>query len=145
MRFVRFIPIIFLLTGCLNEADCLITGTNQVKIAFKNASNAARVITFNSITVSGLSTPFIPSGPVSSVQLPVNPELSEVVFTFTFEDRVETMRLTYKTRAEVISPDCGVLLNYENLEVVDTSFELYSVVTNQLLIKAPVNVEIRID
>jgi len=84
---------------------------------------------------------------VSSVQLPVDPELSEVVFTFTFEDRVETMRLTYKTRAEVISPDCGVLLNYENLEVVDTSFELYSVVNNQLLIdaNAPVNVEIRID
>lgn len=145
MRFVRFIPIIFVLTGCLNEADCLITGTNQVKIAFKNASNAARVIAFNSITVSGLSEPIIQNATVSSVQLPVNPELSEAVFTFTFEDRVETMRLTYKIRAEVISPDCGVLLNYENLEVVDTSFELYSVVTNQLLINAPVNVEIRID
>jgi hypothetical protein len=145
LRFVRFIPIIFLLTGCLNEADCLITGTNQVKIAFKNASNAARVITFNSITVSGLSTPIIQNAAVSSVQLPVDPELSEVVFTFNFEDRVETMRLTYKTRAEVISPDCGVLLNYGNLEVADTSFETYSVVTNQLLINAPVNVEIRID
>ncbi len=92
-----------------------------------------------------MAEPIIQNATVSSVQLPVNPELSEVVFTFTFEDRVETMHLTYIARAEVISPDCGVLLNYEDLEVVDTSFELYTVVNNQLLINAPVNVEIRID
>jgi len=139
------LPFIFLLTGCLNEPDCLITGTNLVTIAFKNASNAARLITFNSITVSGLNTPIIPNGPVSSVQLSVNPELAEVTFTFTFENRVETMSLTYIARAEVISPDCGVLLNYGDLEVAETSFEFYNVVNNQLLLNAPVNVEVRID
>ncbi len=77
--------------------------------------------------------------------LPVSPEETEVIFTFAFEGRIETLRLNYTTGAEVISPDCGAFLNYKDLTVAETTFELFNVVNNNLLINATVNLEIRID
>ncbi|MEY4929966.1 MAG: hypothetical protein RI909_690, partial [Bacteroidota bacterium] len=124
---------IFLLTGCLNEPDCIITSTNLVKINFKKDSKTTRPIAVTKINVSGLAKDFYAGETVSSVQLPVNPDDVESTFTFIFEGRTETIHLTYSKTPKVISLDCGAFTNYADLTVSESTFELYKITNNQLL------------
>jgi len=146
LKFVRFIPLFFVFAGCLNEPDCLITSTNLVKISFKKSNNSARKILFNEITISGLDNDKkYQTDSVTSIQLPVTPAEGDITFTFSFESRVETLRLKYDTQTEIISPECGAFVNYINLDVADTSFEVVEILNNRLTLNAPVNVQIRVD
>jgi len=137
--------LIFLLTGCLNEPDCVITSTNLVKINFKKDSKTSREITFTRINVSGLTKDFYAQEKVTSVQLPVNPDETEATFTFYFEDRTETIQLTYTRKSEVISVTCGAYTNYAGLTVTESSFELFNVTNTQLLINATSNIEVFVE
>lgn len=147
MRFVQFIVLIFIFSGCLNEPDCIVTSTNLVKIYFKKDSKTSREITFTKINVSGLTKDFYAGQKVSSVILPVNPGDVESTFTFYFEKRVETVHLAYTKQTEVISASCGAFTNYSNLMVPETSFKVDSIkiINNQLLLNATSNLEIYLD
>lgn len=145
MRIVQFIVLIFVFSGCLNEPDCIITSTNLVKIYFKKDSKTSREITFTKINVSGLTKDFYAGQKTSYVELPVNPEDIESSFTFSFEGRVETVHLTYTKQSQVISASCGAFTNYSNLSVSETSFELYKITNNLLLLDATSNLEIYLD
>lgn len=142
MRFVQFILLILLFSGCLNQPDCTPTNTNEVKIAFKLTEKTALEITFDEITVSGLDKKFYVGGKVSSVILPVNPEIPETTITFKFEGRTETMKLSYNMVSRVISKDCGAFLYQENLKVEESSFPRFDVVNNKLLTNAQVNINV---
>lgn len=142
MRFVQIIVLIFLFTGCLNEPDCIVKSTNLVKISFKKDSKTAREITFAKINVSGLAKDFYVGQKVSSVQLPLSPVESEAIFIFNYEGRADTIHLIYTKRAEVISAACGAFTNYGDLFVSETSFELFKITNNQLLINATSNLEV---
>jgi hypothetical protein len=144
LKFVRFISLFIFLTGCLGQPDCLITSTNLVKISFKNG-NSVRVIAFDEITVSGLDKIYYQDVAVSSVQLPVNPEASEMTFTFKFEGREETLTIGYETSVQIISVDCGAFTNYVNLSVISSTFVDPQVLVNQLSTNATVNIQISID
>jgi Family of unknown function (DUF6452) len=141
LKFVRFVSLFFITVGCLNEPDCLITSTNLAKIAFVNGKNI-REITFDEIRVSGLDKIYYENAKVSSVQLPVNPETTEITFTFAFENRVETLHLKYKTSVQIISDKCGAFTNYGDLEIIESSFTDTQVVDNQLSTNATVNIQI---
>lgn len=145
MRIVQIISLIFLLTGCLDEQDCIITSTNLVKINFKIDSKTARVISFTKINVSGLTKDFYSGASVSSVQLPVSPDDNEATFTFEFEGRTETMHLTYTRQSEVVSPSCGAFTNYSGLSVSESSFELFTLTNRQLVINAASNLEVFVE
>lgn len=144
LKFVRFISLFFITVGCLNEPDCIITSTNLAKIAFVNGKNI-REITFDEIQVSGLDKIYYENAKVSSVQLPVNPETTEITFTFAFEGRVETLHLRYKTSVQIISDSCGAFTNYGDLEIIDTTFTEIEIVANQLSTNATVNIQISVD
>jgi len=145
VRIVQIISLIFLLTGCLDEQDCIITSTNLVKINFKIDSKTARVISFTKINVSGLTRDFYSGASVSSVELPVSPDDNEATFTFEFEGRTETIRLTYSRQSEVISPSCGAFTNYSDLSVPESSFELFTLTNRQLVINAASNLEVFVE
>ena len=135
----------FLLTGCLNEPDCIITSTNLVKISFKKDSKTAREITFTKINVTGLANDFYVQQKATSVQLPVQPEDTKSTFTFYFEGRTETMLLTYSKQAAVISASCGAFTNYSDLFVAQTTFDSLKITNKQLLINATSNLEVFIE
>jgi len=145
VRIVRFLVLFFLLTGCLNEPDCIITSTNLVKISFKKDSKTAREITFTKINVTGLANDFYVQQKATSVQLPVQPEDTKSTFTFYFEGRTETMLLTYSKQAAVISASCGAFTNYSDLFVAQTTFDSLKITNKQLLINATSNLEVFIE
>jgi hypothetical protein len=144
LKFVRFIGLFFLLTGCLSQPDCLITSTNLVKITFKSGNNI-RLVAFDEIKVSGLDKLYYQNEAVSAVQLPVNPEASEMTFTFKFEGREETLTVGYETSVQIVSVDCGAFTNYVNLSVINSTFTDPQVLVNQLSTHATVNIQISVD
>lgn len=144
LKFIRFISLFILLTGCLGQPDCLITTTNLVKIAFKSGNNI-RIIAFDEIAVSGLDKVYYQDVEVSAVQLPVNPQATEMTFTFTFEGREETLTIGYETSVQIISVDCGAFTNYGNLSVISSTFVDSQVLVNQLSTNATVNIQISVD
>jgi len=145
VRIVHILSLIFILTGCLNEPDCVVTSTNLVKINFKKDAKTTREITFTKINVSGLSKDLYVQEKVTSVQLPVDPDDTEATFTFYFEARTETMHLTYTRKSEVISTTCGAYTNYADLSVTESSFELFNITNTQLLINATSNMEVFVE
>lgn len=144
LKFVRFVSLFLITVGCLNEPDCLITSTNLTKISFVKGKNV-REITFDEIRVSGLDKIYYEDAKVSSVQLPLNPEMTEITFTFTFEGRVETLYLRYNTSVQIISDKCGAFTNYGDLEIIDSSFTDTQLVANQLSTNAKVNIQLSVD
>lgn len=142
MRFVQFILLILLFSGCLNQPDCTPTNTNEVKIAFNKSEKVIREITFDEITVSGLNKKFYVNSKVSSVILPVNSEIPETTITFKFEGRTETMKLSYNMVSRVISKDCGAFLYQENLKVDDSTLKAFEIVNDKLLTNAKVNINV---
>ena len=144
LKFVRFVSLFLITVGCLNEPDCLITSTNLTKISFVNGKNV-REITFDEIRVSGLDKTYYENAKVSSVQLPLNPEITEITFTFTFEGRVETIHLRYNTSVQIISDKCGAFTNYGDLEIIETTFTNIEIVANQLSTNATVNIKVSVD
>jgi hypothetical protein len=142
VRIVQWIVLFFLVTGCLNEPDCIITSTNLVKIHFKKDSKTAREITFDKINVSGLTKDFYAGQKVTSVQLPVDPEANESTFVFYFENSIDTVRLTYSKQSQVISVACGAFTNYSDLFAPKSTFDSLRITNNRLLINATSNFEV---
>lgn len=145
MKYPGFVLVLLMLTNCLNKPDCIITATNQVKIGFVNASNQPRQTQVDSIRVLGKEALYYKGVSVSTVNLPISPEVAEALFVFYYEQHQDTVRLQYKVEPQIISPDCGAYTIYKNLSVTETSFEFYQVVTSQLSTNATVNLQLRIE
>ncbi len=136
---------VLILSGCLNKPDCIVTTTNLVKISFVDASNKARTTVIDSIRVSGVSQLLYLAKSTSSVDLPVQPGLTESVFNFYFETRSEQVKVQYSSQPQVISADCGAYTQFNELTVSESSFTSFSIISDQLSTNATVNLQLRIE
>lgn len=136
---------VLILSGCLNKPDCIVTTTNLVKISFVDAANKARTTAVDSIRVSGVNDLLYVDKDVASVELPVQPGLTESVFNFYFETRSEQVKVQYSSQPQVISPDCGAYTQFRELTVSESSFASYTIVLDQLSTNATVNLQLRIE
>lgn len=136
---------ILILSGCLNKPDCIVTTTNLVKISFVDATNKARITAVDSIRVSGVNNLLYVDKDVASVELPVQPGLTESVFNFYFETRSEQVKVQYSSQPQVISADCGAYTQFNELTVSESSFATFSIISDQLSTNATVNLQLRIE
>ena len=150
---VSKIPALFLLfvvTSCLNQANCWITATNVVKINLRKSDNSAAEITFNSISVSGTPLTFTPAKAVSVLNLPVDPNANETTFLFSYDTVVEgvtinksdTLTLHYINEIKLISEECGAFQYQRDLEIVSTDFTKTKLLNTSLLTTVASNLEI---
>ena len=153
MKFLLAGCIISLLLSCVGQPDCLITATNQVKIALKKTtSEEANSVLFTSITISGTDSTFQDkkNAKVSSLILYVNPHDVETTFKFKYLDasnveKSDFLVVSYLAQNVVISPECGGYVYYSNLYVLATSFLITpKIVNSQLSTSATVNIEIKL-
>ncbi len=145
MRVLGFLILCFLVTGCLNDQDCLITSTNLVKIQFKSLKNKNKNIKLDSVEVSGLGYFYPTADSTSNLALPVSPEMNDATFIFYYYNTAPVITVGYSTQAEVISAKCGAFTNYIDLRVNATTFDSLSVINDQLRINQNVNLEIFIE
>lgn len=145
---MRFLPLGFLailFSACLDEPDCIVTASNEVKISFeKITSDSARAVEFNSILVSGTDSVFYEADSVTSVIIPVNPIAFETTFRFFYESAIDTLVVSYTRQTRVISPDCGAFNYFQDLEVVFSSFPEAKVINPQLSNSSAINVTIKL-
>jgi len=143
VRIFGVLVLLILAGACLDERDCLIKSTNQVKIQFKNLKNKNKNIKLDSVEVVGLGYFYPTTDSISSLALPVSPVMDEATFTFYYYNNAKVLRVGYLTQAEVISAECGAFTNYIDLQVINTSFDSLALVNDQLLINQnAINLEI---
>jgi hypothetical protein len=151
--FVRKIPaffLFFIVTSCLNQADCF-TASNLVKVNLKKLSdNSAAMIAFNTITVSGTSFVIYSNTATTTLNLPVNPETTETTFLFNYNEvvagvttiKTSTLTLSYVNETRLISEECGAFQYQKDLAVGSTDFVKTKIIDASLLTKVYSNLEI---
>jgi len=152
---VRFllIGIVFLLgAACLSEPDCLVTASNEIRLAFKNpAGDSIKFVKFISITTSGSDSIIYRKDSASVMTLRVNPNDLNTTFTFQYKEKTKiltnSVTVSYVRQNVVVGPTtCGAFAYFNGLAVVATTFTTPPRITNaQLSNSATVsNLEIRL-
>ena len=146
-RFCLLGLILFILSSCLNDPDCVVTATLNVSIHFERiTSDTGRFVLFDSVKVSGTNVLYYENqeDSVSAVALPVNPSEFMTTFRFYYASTMDSIRLSYTRKAQVISPACGAFAHYQDLAVLSTSFSSVTVVNPQLSTSAGTNLIVKL-
>lgn len=144
MRYFLFGLLVLLFSSCLSEPDCIVTASNEVKIAFKKLpSDTSMIIILDSILVSGTDSVFNVKDTTSSVVLPVDPRAATTTFRFFYNSTENALTLAYKNQTQMISPDCGAFTHFINLEIKVSTFADATVSTPDLSISSATNVKIK--
>lgn len=144
MRYFLFGLLVVLFSSCLSEPDCIVTASNEVKIAFKKLpSDTSKTIVLDSILVSGTDSVFNVQDTTSSVVLPVDPRATTTTFRFFYDSTENTLILTYRQQARIISPACGAFTHFINLAITVSTFSDATVNNPELSVSTATNVTIK--
>lgn len=134
--------IVFVLAGCLDGPDCVVTASNLVKIDFKNANGTARSVRFTRVSISGTTASFFVNSDVASVALPLDPTKTEATITFLEGTIAKRVTLTYAVVPRIISEKCGAFSYYTILTVKENAYTSARIRNANLLTAISTNVEI---
>jgi hypothetical protein len=137
-----------LISSCLDDADCLRSGSPALVIAFKDLSTGkADSVIFFKIAAEGTDSVFYQDNPdekdtLASVTISVNPFENETLFTFFLETEEKNLRVGYKNEVRFVSEECGSERIQYDLQILETEFDSVRVVNNVLTSKRSTNIEI---
>jgi hypothetical protein len=102
------IGLITILNSCFEQGDCTDVSSNMIKIKFYDfVSRAPKSIALDSITINNeTSLSFYEGETVSTVQLPLHPDLDSIKFNLYFGNSVSVLDVQYKIRTFALAPDC---------------------------------------
>ncbi len=148
----RFFPlglILFIFSSCLNEPDCIVTATNVVRISFErlipDSLNSDTVVFIDSVQVSGTLALYHEGDTTSQLQLPVDPEELTTTFRiFYYNSLMDSIRISYTRKAQVVSPACGVFTHFQDLVILTSSFGNLMVEDPTLSTSATSNITIKL-
>lgn len=147
MRRVPIFTLMMLFFGlyACKEPDCLSELGDTIHISFyKYTINEADTVFINSIKALGEDSLIYENvADISKIELPADPDTSALTFVFNIRgNEPDTLTLTYKNGARLVSEDCGVELIYSDLNYSRSDFDSVRVV-NKILAKA-INEDIRV-
>ncbi|HZX74099.1 MAG TPA: DUF6452 family protein [Cyclobacteriaceae bacterium] len=151
MRKIPVLLLFFVITSCFNQANCLITSTNLVKINLKKLTDSSvATVTFNSVTVPGTSLTFYNNVAATALNLPVDPAATATTFLFSYKETVNgvvtnkssTLTLGYANESRIISEDCGAFQYHVDLSIMSTDFTKTKLINRSLLTTVTSNLEI---
>lgn len=99
---------------------------------------------FDSIRVTGTDSLFHVSDTVTEVKLRVDPRVTETLFTFYYESKVDSLTLAYNRKTRVISPACGAFNYFYDLHITLSTFPEATVTNAELSTSTATNVKIRL-
>ncbi len=92
---------------------------------------------------SGIVYTLTPENDTTSyIRLPMAPDRDTTVLRFVTDLGIDTVALSYTTRLTVVSPECGALRNFNDLRVINTSFDSIRVINPLLRSNVRTHVEI---
>jgi hypothetical protein len=142
-------------SDCIQLAD---PGSNLVFTFFdlqeRNLNNrqTARRVNFSSVVElnTGFSFP-IPAITTDSInyRIPLPPERTEAILVFTSPPtdtmptaRIDTVEVTFNRQVVVITPDCGVIEEILDIQIVRTSFDPFELISNRTQANGNTNVRV---
>ena len=145
MRFLLPGLILFLLSACLDEPDCITTATNIVKISLKETDvDSAASVLFLKISISGTDTLLYVGQQAPFLNLPLNPAADETTFRFYYGTSIDSLTLVYSRRTSLVSPDCGAFVYFEKVAAKSYSFSDVEIINPQLSTSATNNINIKL-
>lgn len=139
-----------ILLGCDPEASCVSLSTNEYDIGFvttnEEGEEVAETVFFDVVRVLESDTIFFTRNEtgISSLKLTLNPAADTTTFIFEeivgeegageeeMEEVIDTLQVAYRRNYRLISPECGIEINYSDLSVVYHTFEEVQALTTQL-------------
>jgi len=126
-RIVYVILVLILISGCVDDELCIGTGTNIVKLKIFDFSDPTTPlsVTFIGIEVIGdpESFPSYADSTLSAIDLTLDPNNENTTFILLTASRVDTLDLQYLIRPKLISPACGPEFTFNQLEVIEYTFD----------------------
>lgn len=108
--------------SCENT-DCISFSRDYLIVQFLDSANAKKNIEVDYVTAIGSPFIFYSDTAFNLIALPINTELSQTTFVFGNTDSsTDTLAVGYIQRQRLVSPDCGFELQYQDLEILGTSF-----------------------
>jgi hypothetical protein len=126
---IFIISLLFVLTSCLDDADCVTTTTDFVNLRFYDReNNLIDTLNLVSLTAVGSDSVLVADSMVTAVRVPLDPQNESATYVFNSQFGRHTLTLSYALGTRLISEDCGVEIIYSQLALVSHSFDSVSVV-----------------
>jgi hypothetical protein len=135
---------VLILFSCLEKPECISFDTNLVAVAFFRFEEGEekKVLLSEIIDVSSSISYEAPKDSVTNLRLPLRPDDTETVYRLVANKQIDTISFVYATRINLISPECGAYLNFDDLTVQTHTFDSVRVTNTSIRTNISSNVEI---
>lgn len=139
---LRLVTGSFILAGMLAACDpdeaCVSASTNDIRLGFyvtdEKGVPKAGPFTFSSVEVlrsDHTYFEFKPAG-AASISLALDPAADTTTFIFKHGENTDSLLISYNRDFRVISPECGVEIIFNRLQLASHSFDSVQLVTTEL-------------
>ena len=144
MKILGGMLIIFSIAACSEFVDCSRETKTTAKISFfKKADGTSLEIAFDTITAIGTDSIFFTAKDTLNIyDIPLDPNSISTTFIFIKASVTDTLNLGYENQFVIIDEDCPPEIAFNNLEILNTSFDSLKIVESRLLIEVENNIEI---
>ena len=143
MKISFLIFLILALVSCTEFPDCQETRVDYARARFFSAADSLLTeVILDSVMVSGSDVVLYEQDTLSEVSLPLDPLADESTFFLFIEGETNTLVLNHSSKLEVLSPDCGPLQSFFDIEIGDHSFDSVALISPLADLRISNNVEI---
>ncbi len=153
LRAFLFVVLALLAVSCFDKGDCLYVEADYISFKVMNrlVRNRTDTIQFYSVSTPGTGI-WYEDKKLTYVYTGVNPDAGEIKYVFSYQletgaqrtDRLDTLIVGYTRQARVLSPECGSVTHFDNLEIKYSTLPEDNVVikVKPLLKSVTANIEI---
>jgi len=136
--------LIFSIAACSEVVDCSRETKTTARISFfKKSDGTSLVIAFDTImTIDPDNIFFTALDSANVYDLPLDPNVNSTTFIFIKASVMDTLNLGYENQFVIIDEDCVPEIAFNNLEILNTSFDSLKIVEIRLLIEVENNINI---
>lgn len=117
------------LMACLDDPDCNSKTTDFINVQFFDLeTKSASEVMVNSLTALNSDSTFLQDTTVTSIRLPLEPNVGLTTFAFNSEFGLDTLSFTYSNKSRLVSEECGIEIIYINLDTIRNDFDSLAIV-----------------
>ena len=131
--------------SCADEPTCINSYTSLIKLKFVDENGASEPIIITSLTALEANSDIYPeytNDTTSSVNINLNPNEAITTLIFAQPSDSDTIVFTYDLYPEFISEECGIFLQFNNLDTLSSTFENLTIIQPIIDEEVATNVEI---
>ncbi len=130
--------------ACNDQPSCLPEQSDIVKLSFVDADGKTQNLTYTKLVVKDAPADFpVPQDTsLSALNIPLNPNATEIDLTFYLATGTNHLALTYRATPVVLHPKCSLELRYDYLAVKESDFSKATIIDAVISTETSTNVQI---